>query len=266
MDITLRKRIERKAMSSNVKPAIVLVHGAWHVPEHYTDFIARLKHAGFDVSCPLLPTCDQSKRPDADLYADAHVVRDLVISLIDQSRDVVLILHSYGGAVGAEAIKGLSMRERAAEGLQGGVTRLIYMCGFMLQVGESVGGASLPRPDPDPVVFDDKTKTTFLCESPVQLFYADVEPDLAKEFKGLIVRQDARAMSDTVTHPAWQFVPTTYLRTTEDRVLFLDWQDRQIEAVRNQGVEVRVETFRSSHSPFISLAEDMIAAVERAVG
>ncbi|KAI4185535.1 MAG: hypothetical protein LQ346_005873 [Caloplaca aetnensis] len=253
-------------MSSNGTPAIVLVHGAWHVPEHYTDFIARLQHAGFEVSCPLLPTCDQSKRPNADLYADAQVVRDIVISLIDQSREVVMILHSYGGAVGAEVVKGLSMRERAAEGFQGGVTHLIYMCGFMLQVGESVGGASLPRPDPDPVEFDDATKTTFLCESPVQLFYADVEPNRAKELESLLVRQDARAMSDTVTHPAWQYVPTTYLRTTEDQVLFLEWQDRQIEAVRNKGSKVRVETFKSSHSPFISLAEDMVAAVERAVG
>ncbi|KAL8898218.1 MAG: hypothetical protein Q9207_006817 [Kuettlingeria erythrocarpa] len=159
-----------KRMSSNGKPATVLVHGAWHVPKHYTDFIARLQHAGFEVFCPLLPTCDESKRPNGDLYADAQVVRNLFISLIEQSRDVVVILHSYGGAVGAEAIKGLLMRERAAEGLQGGVTHLIYMCGFMLQVGESVGGASLPRPDPDPVVFDDTTKTTFLCESSVQLF------------------------------------------------------------------------------------------------
>ncbi|KAL8740067.1 MAG: hypothetical protein Q9184_008534, partial [Pyrenodesmia sp. 2 TL-2023] len=154
------------------------------------------------MSCPLLPTCDKSKRPNADLYADAQVIREQVISLIDQSRDVVMILHSYGGAVGAEAVKGLSSSERATEGLHGGVTHLIYMCGFMLQVGESVGAASLPRPDPDPVEFDDAMKTSFICESPVQLFYADVEPTHAKELEGLLVRQDARAMSDTVTHPA----------------------------------------------------------------
>lgn len=253
-------------MSQDATPTIILVHGAWHVPAHYTSFIARLQHAGFEVSCPLLPTCDESKRPNADLYADAQVIRDQVISLVNQSRAVVMILHSYGGAVGAEAVKGLSSRERAAEGLHGGVTHLIYMCGFMLQVGEIVGGASLPRPEPDPVEFDDITKTSFLCESPVHLVYADVEPSHAKELEGLLVRQDARAMSDVVSHPAWRYIPTTYLRTTEDRVLFLEWQDRQIEAVRNEGVEVRVETFISSHSPFVSLVEEMVAAVKRAVG
>lgn len=149
-------------MSSKVKRAIVLVHGAWHVPEHYSDFIQHLQHAGFEVFCPRLPTCDEAKRPTADMFADAQVVRDQVISLIDKSREVIMLLHSYGGAVGTEAAKGLSASERATRGLKGGVVHLIYMCGFMLQVGECVGGASLPRPDPDPVESDAATSTTFL--------------------------------------------------------------------------------------------------------
>ncbi|KAI4121543.1 MAG: hypothetical protein LQ338_006312 [Usnochroma carphineum] len=243
----------------------MLVHGAWHVLEHYTDFIQRLQKAGFEVHCPRLPTCDESKRPDADLLADVRTVRDQVMSLINQQRDVVMLLHSYGGAVGAEAVKGLSLRERATRGLAGGVSHLIYMCGFMLQGGESVRGASLPRPDPDPVAFDETTGTTCIRESPVQLFYDDVEPARAKELAGMLVPQDARAMSDTVTHPAWKYIPTTYLRTTEDEVLFLDWQDRQIKAVKDAGVDIAVETFKSSHSPYISIPEDMVDAVERAI-
>ena len=253
-------------MSSENTPAIVLVHGAWHVPEHYTSFIKLLENAGFDVFCPQLPTCDEPKRENADLFADAQVVRDQVVTLIDSSRDVVMLLHSYGGAVGTEGAKGLSSRERDAEGLRGGIKHLIYMCAFMLQVGESVGGASLPRPVPDPVEADDSTNTTFLCQPPIQLFYADVEPKRAKVLESLLVRQSGKAMIDTISYPAWQHIPTTYLRMTKDQVLFLEWQDKQIEAVREKGCEITVETFESAHSPYISIPHEMVAAVKRAFG
>ena len=252
-------------MSSKIQPAIVLVHGAWHVPEHYTDFIQQLQQAGFEVFCPRLPTCDASKRLTADMFADAQVVRSKVIALIDQSREIIMLLHSYGGAVGTEAVKDLSLSECAAKGQQGGVIRLIYMCGFMLQVGESVGGASLPRPVPDPVESADATGTTFLCEPPVQLFYADVEPERAKKMEALLTPQSGKAMIDAITYPAWQFIPTTYLRTQDDQVLFPHWQERQIKAVEDAGVGLTVETFESSHSPFLSIPGKMIAAVKRAV-
>lgn len=251
-------------MAPNVKPAIVLVHGAWHVPEHYSDFIQRLQQAGFEVFCPRLPTCDETKCLNADLFSDARVVRSQVISLIDKSREVIMLLHSYGGAVGTEAVKGLSTRERATKELHGGIIHLIYMCGFMLQVGESVGGASLPRPVPEPVESDEATGTTFLCEPPIQLFYADVEPELAKKMETLLVRQSGPAMTDAITYPAWQYIPTTFLRTQEDQVLFPDWQERQIKAVRDAGTNLAVETFKSSHSPFLSMPGEMVAAVERA--
>ncbi|KAF6221587.1 hypothetical protein HO133_001553 [Letharia lupina] len=81
-------------MAPNVKPAIVLVHGAWHVPEHYSDFIQQLQQAGFEVVCPRLPTCDETKRLTADLFSDARVVRSHVNSLIDKSREVIMLLHS----------------------------------------------------------------------------------------------------------------------------------------------------------------------------
>ncbi|KAL9028490.1 MAG: hypothetical protein Q9196_003145, partial [Gyalolechia fulgens] len=220
-------------MSTISKPAIVLAHGAWHVPEHYTKFVDRLQQAGFEVVCPLLPTCDNKKRLTANMYEDARVVRDRTIALIERSREVIMLLHSYGGAVGTEAVKGLSKDQRTQANLSGGITHLIYMCGFMLQVGECVGGASLPRPSPDPVARDEVTGTTYICESPIQLFYADVEPEEAKKMEALVVHQSGPAMTDVVTYPAWQYIPTTYVRTLKDQVLFSDWQDRQIKAVED---------------------------------
>ena len=250
-------------MATNTNPAIVLVHGAWHVPRHYEVLLERLTQQGFEVYCPHLATCNETTRQTASLYDDAEIIRECLLDLLDSGREVVMLLHSYGGTVGTQAAAGLSQGERAASGLQGGIIHLIYMCGFMLQVDESVGGASLPRPVPEPVERDEATGTTFLCEPPIQLFYGDVEPNLAKRMEGLLVRQSGRAMADTVTHTAWRFIPTTYLKTTQDQVLFPGWQDRQIQAVRDGGVEVKVETFESSHSPFLSMPDAVVDVVMR---
>ena len=252
-------------MPSNARPTIVLVHGAWHVPQHYEEFLQKLRHAGFEAHCPLLPTCDETKRLNATMFSDVELVRDLVKSLIANSREVVMLLHSYGGAVGTEAVKGLSISEQSAQGQSGGVGRLIFMCGFMLQEGESVGGASLPRPEPEPIEVDEETGTTFLCEPPIKLFYADVQADLAQKMESLLVRQSGPALTASITYAAWKDIPTIYLKTKNDEILFPNWQDRQIKAVRDAGIEITVEEYESSHCPFISMPENMIEAVKRTV-
>ncbi len=68
----------------------------------------------------------------------------------------------------------------------------------MLQVGECVGGASIPRPDPNPVESDAATSTTFLCELPIELFYAYVEPERAERMGRLLTRQSGKAMAERI--------------------------------------------------------------------
>ena len=252
-------------MSSATKPVIVLVHGAWHTPAHYRELIEQLRKAGFQVFCPLLPTCDDEKRLDSDLSTDAECIRSQVISLIDQARDVIMLLHSYGGAVGTEAIEGLSARERAAKGYSGSVVRLIYMCAFMLQPGESCLSASFERPGPNPVDVDEETGTTFLRIPPAYLFYGDLLLQHARDMEALLVRHSLAALVDEVHHPTWKDIPTTYLRATLDQVLLLKWQDTQIQKVKEAGVDIAVETFESSHSPYLSMPEKIVEAVERAL-
>lgn len=248
-------------MASTSKPDIVLVHGAWHQPAHYAPFAQRLRDAGFEVHVPYLPTCQPAVQSQASMYDDAKVVRDQVVALVEKDKDVLMLLHSYGGAVGAEAIKGLSKAERHNQ--QGGVTQLIYMCAFILQCDESVGGASLPRPDPDPVAMDETSGTTYISGDPHQMFYGDVETSTAKDMVTLLVHQAARALGDPVHHEPWRIIATTYLKCEMDGAIFPDWQQRQIEAVQSAGGNIKVESYKSSHSPFLSMPEEMLQAIER---
>ena len=49
--------------------------------------------------------------------------------LIDQGKQVIMMLHSAGGFLGAMAIRGLSCEARKKEGKDGGVVKLVFLAG-----------------------------------------------------------------------------------------------------------------------------------------
>ena len=119
-------------------PSIVLIHGAWHTPFVYKKFIEALRKVGIEVHCPLLPTSNGSRPPQASFVDDVAAARTVTQSLVDASKQVLVIMHSYGGAVGSNALQDLSISHRARSNLPGGVTQLIYMCAYILPNGGSL--------------------------------------------------------------------------------------------------------------------------------
>jgi len=61
--------------------------------------------------------------------------------LLDEGKDAVVLLHSYGGIPGSAALKGLGKAGRAKASKHGGVVRLVYVCSFALREGESMPDA-----------------------------------------------------------------------------------------------------------------------------
>lgn len=60
--------------------------------------------------------------------------------LIDAGKEVAVVMHSYGGVVGTEALHGLGQENNKASGKAGGVKRMIYMTAFIPQLGQSLAG------------------------------------------------------------------------------------------------------------------------------
>ena len=143
---------------------IVLVHGAWHGAWCW----AGLQHALDDLGVPSyaidLPGHGASTAPLSDLYGDAEHVADVLRTL---GTPVVLVGHSYGGAVITEAA-----------GRHPEVAHLVYLTAFALEAGESVmslltslpradialGRAIVPRDDGTSVVDATKAATAFYAE------------------------------------------------------------------------------------------------------
>lgn len=111
---------------------IVLVHGAWHGAWCWDRVVGPLRDAGHDELALDLPGHGADPGPLGDLHGDAASVR---AALDGVDGDVVLVGHSYGGAVITEA------------GDHPAVQRLVYVAAFCIDEHEScaTAGGDDPR-------------------------------------------------------------------------------------------------------------------------
>ena len=131
------------------KLTILVLPGAWLHPSTYDTFISRLQHLSFPTVYASYPSLDPSNPATADAANDAvAVLKGTLLPLIaDEGKDVVIVMHSYGGVPGSAAARGLSKAQRSRERKKGGVVGLIHVSGFVLPGGASVAdgqGGSLP--------------------------------------------------------------------------------------------------------------------------
>lgn len=125
------------------KPAIVVVPGAWHKPQHYHYVIDGLKKLGYEAEGVTLPSVD-SNPPHSTWEKDAEEVRRVILNYLDAGQDVITVAHSFGGIAMAEAVKGLGKSDREKQALRSSVRHLVYMCAMALPKGESYASQMVP--------------------------------------------------------------------------------------------------------------------------
>ncbi|KAL1958634.1 hypothetical protein VTO42DRAFT_3977 [Malbranchea cinnamomea] len=127
---------------STTNPVVVLVPGAWHTPAAFDVLRPVLHKRNYDSVAVSLPSV--SVAPGLpDFSADVAAVRETVEhQLNEQGRNVVLVMHSYGGVVGTEALKGLSEEEWTQRGEKTHVVALVYITRVVPKLGGSCGKAS----------------------------------------------------------------------------------------------------------------------------
>lgn len=133
-------------MSSD-QPVFVFAPGAWHTPDCFEIVQGKLDKQGYTTSAVAYPSVD-AEPPTRGLFDDAAALRRDILVQTTQGKQVIVVVHSYGGLVGAEAVKGLGYKQRKAEGKTGGVTLLVYLSAFVTPKGMSIlkmlGGQPLP--------------------------------------------------------------------------------------------------------------------------
>lgn len=132
------------------KPTVVLIPGAWHSPAHYSPLTRLLEDAGYTVVASKLPSVDSTDPTQQSVANDSAFIKtELLSPLLDQGKDILLLMHSYGGCPGADAAKGLSKKERTEAGKEGGIIGLVFMAAFVANEGDSLK-SKLPGQEYDP--------------------------------------------------------------------------------------------------------------------
>lgn len=135
-------------------PTILLVQGSFQIPQVYEKLVKGLIDQGYPTIHPRLPSCsdvDNPSFPQVSLVDDVLAIRSELIRHVEyEEKNVIVVMHSYGGLVGSEAItEDLSSAKRQSKGLAGGVTHLFYYCAFLLDKGQSVLSAFGESPNSD---------------------------------------------------------------------------------------------------------------------
>lgn len=232
-------------------PLVVLVHGAWHGAWCWATLQDHLDRRGIPSLAVDLPGHGASTAPLGDLHGDAQLVADVVDHW---ARPVVLVGHSYGGAVITEA----AVRTPH-------VRHLVYLAAFAPAAGESVMGALLSFERREVALGaamrprDDGTSVLDPALAPAALYgscpHEVVAPALAR-----LSPQPTAAMVQPVTGSPRDTIPSTYVRCTQDRAVHPDHQ-----AVMSARCTHAV-TLETDHSPFLSMPDataDVIDAVYR---
>ncbi|OJD13862.1 hypothetical protein AJ78_05733 [Emergomyces pasteurianus Ep9510] len=238
---------------SLAKPHIALISGAWHSPVHYQEMNNLLEKAGYPVSSIRLPSVGSSEPEKESVNGDAIAIREkLLLPLLDEGKDVVMLMHSYGGCPGSAAAKGLSKAERKTSG---GVIGLIYIAAFLAREGDSLLSALGGKFDPWVIINEETGQLD--VRDPTEVFYHDVSSDKASTaVKDLKIHSRA-ALSSPSPPSAWGTSEYNcrrgYIRTLDDHTILPIAQEMML---KHSGVDWNIREMNTSHSPFLSKPQE----------
>ena len=230
------------------KPTVVLVHGAFADSSSWSPVIAKLQRLGY----PVLAVAN----PLRGLTNDSQYLAS-VLATVDGP--IILVGHSYGGAVISNAATG-----------NPNVKALVFIAAFALDQGESLasisaqfpdsdlGASILPRPYPggaDLYIRPDLFRAAFAADLPRSA--TDVMAVTQRPLADL-------AFGEPSGPPAWATIPSWYMVAASDRAI-----DPAAERFMAQRAHAHTTVVRASHVVMLSHPDDvvrMIADAARATG
>ena len=229
---------------------VVFVHGAcvkdgawwWHRTGEL------LAEQGIASESPALPSCGESGRPanaeGPGLADDVAAVRHVLRA---SDEPAVVVAHSYGGIVTAEAAAGLEA-----------VRHLLLVSSYLPEVGQSLSSFGGEEPAPFLEIDPEGGTFTVRLDALAETFLQDCDPEIQRAATERTARQSLAVLEQPVRAAAWQDVPTTYLLCTQDRGTGAELQR---EFAARAGITVELD---AGHHPFLSqpaAVRDLILAL-----
>ena len=188
---------------------VVFVHGAcvkdgswwWHRTGQL------LSEKGVASEAPTLPSCGETGEPTGasgpGLAEDVAAVRQILTA---SDEPTVIVAHSYGGIITADAAAGLDT-----------VRHLLLISSYLPEVGQSLSDFGDGSPAPFLDIDSDAGTFTVRPELLVNTFLQDCDPQIQAQAADHLARQSVQVTGQPVGAAAWQQLPSTYLVCAQDR-------------------------------------------------
>jgi pimeloyl-ACP methyl ester carboxylesterase len=247
VDPLLEKRVgKEEAMSidpqDGSRPTVVLVHGGFADGSGWQGVYNELKE---DYSVRIV------QEPNLSHEGDVEATKMIIGQ---QSEPVILVGHSYGGAVITEA------------GNHPNVAALVYIAAFAPDQGESVetllGTFPPGEPNAGDAILPPQDGFLFLDREKFhEQFAGDLSADEAAFMADSQVPWGVEALSGTISEAAWRSKPSWYLVATEDRMIPPPTQRSMSERAGSTVVEEQ-----GSHAIYVSQPAAVTDLIRSAVG
>jgi pimeloyl-ACP methyl ester carboxylesterase len=238
---------------STLKPTIVIVHGGWADSSGWSGEISRLTKAGYPVLAPANPL--------RGLTSDSDYVRSVLQTI---SGPIVLVGHSYGGAVISNAARGVP-----------NVKALVFIAAFAPDTGETIQELVTKNPGTmiTPATLDTRQyplpgggegTDLYIKQS---AFHDAFAGDLPLKTSNLMWAEQRpfslAAFTEPSGEPAWKTIPSWYLVSTDDHAI-----PPATERFMARRAHAHVERVNASHVSYIShpkVTTDLILKAARSV-
>jgi pimeloyl-ACP methyl ester carboxylesterase len=224
---------------TSTKPTVVLEHGAWADGSSWDGVVSKLQHRGYTVDVP--------PNPLRGLHADSAYLKDYLTAI---KGPIVLVGHSYGGAVITDAATGNPQ-----------VKALVYVDAFIPAKGESLLSILTPQDPSQPglnpaalfnfVPFPGAPKGVTDWYVKPAIFPSLLANDLPKAEADVLAATQrpiaSNALTEKSTAPAWKTIPSWDVIGTEDHVL-----PPALQASMAKRAGAHVTKVKASHLSLIS--------------
>ncbi|KAL9124952.1 MAG: hypothetical protein Q9217_005775 [Psora testacea] len=225
----------------HTRPSVILVHAAWQTCSSLQHLAFYLRSYGHKVLTPALPST--TTRPAVQNWdCDVSAVRTCTMREIEGGRNVVLVMNSYGAAVGCEALRDIPAKQAGEK--KAGVVKLGFIAGWIPKQGDCLWGEDRKeRWRPGMVLTED----LIVVYDGANRFYNDLPLEEAEKVAGQLTMQSRPALASRLTHTNHRNFPSAYLMTTLDRAL-----PPKMQAMMAESVGSTVTKMKAGHTPFAS--------------